>query len=90
MWSGSRTSPGFEQLDSPSRFPSGFMSRASFARYSGGAAPESHRLPFSSPAKLFLTTLRLASVILARKCDVEAGLQVGAHIFVVRPIAVSY
>ncbi len=30
---------------SPSRFPSGFVSGVGSARYSGGAAPDLHRLP---------------------------------------------
>src|SRR5882762_9496946 len=41
-----KTSPGFGRSSSPSRVTPVALSRSQLARYSGGAAPESHRLPY--------------------------------------------
>src|SRR2546427_4535527 len=41
-----KTSPGFGRSSSPSRVTPVALSGSQHARYSGGAAPESHRLPY--------------------------------------------
>src|SRR6266850_6811089 len=41
-----KTSPGSGRSSSPSRVTPVALSRSQLARYSGGAAPESHRLPY--------------------------------------------
>src|SRR6267143_1230914 len=41
-----KTSPGFGRSSSPSRVIPVALSRSQLARYSGGAAPELHRLPY--------------------------------------------
>src|SRR5437899_12397766 len=41
-----KTSPGSGRSSSPSRVTPVALSRSQHARYSGGAAPDSHRLPY--------------------------------------------
>src|SRR6266550_4423443 len=41
-----KTSPGSGRSSSPSRVTPVALSRSELARYSGGAAPDSHRLPY--------------------------------------------